>query len=90
MVENGNKIFIDQLDICNPSINQIITRLKKEIVLIDTLKEKLFQVEIQVSRKGDSFICLVYHKFLDSNWMEKAKILSKKVQSSVIGRSKNL
>tara|TARA_B100001013_G_scaffold91168_1_gene50753 strand:- start:797 stop:1867 length:1071 start_codon:yes stop_codon:yes gene_type:complete len=89
MVENGNKIFIDQLDICNPNINQIITHLKKEIILIDTLKEKLFQVEIQVSRKGDSFICLVYHKFLDTNWMEKAKILSKKIQSSIIGRSKN-
>ena len=88
MVENGDKIFIDQLDICNLSINQIIGYLKKQIILSDTLKEKLFQVEIQVSRKGDCFISLVYHKFLDSNWAEKAKILSKEIQSSIIGRSK--
>ena len=89
MVENGDKIFVDQLDICNPSINHIIGLLKKQIFLSDTLKEKLFQVEIQVSRKGDSLVSLIYHKFLDSNWIEKAKILSEKIQSSIIGRSKN-
>ena len=89
MVENDEKILIDQLDICNPSINQIIGHLKKQIVLSDILQEKLFQVEIQVSRKGECFISLIYHKLLDSNWIEKAQILSKKIQSSFIGRSKN-
>ena len=89
MVENGDKIYVDQLDICNPSINQIIGHLRKQIVLSDILQEKLFQVEIQVSRKGECFISLIYHKLLDSNWIEKAQILSKKIQSSFIGRSKN-
>ena len=89
MVENGEKIFVDYLDICNPSINQIIRHLKKQVVLSDIIKEKLFQVEIQVSRKGECFISLIYHKSLDSNWIEKAQILSEKLQSSIIGRSKN-
>ena len=89
MVENGEKIFVDQLNICNPRINQIMGHLKKQVVLSETLKELLFQVEIQVSRKGECFISLIYHKLLDSNWIEKAQILSKKIQSSVIGRSKN-
>ena len=89
MVENGERILVNHLDICNPSINQIILLLKKQVALINTLKEKLFQVEIQVSRKGESLILLIYHKFLDTNWIEKAHILSKKLQSSIIGRSKN-
>ena len=89
MIKNGEKIFINQLDICNPNINQIIGLLKKQIVLSNTLREKLFQVEIQVSRKSECFISLIYHKFLDPNWIEKAQILSKKIQSSLIGRSKN-
>ena len=84
MVENGDKIFIDQLDICNPNINQIIGHLKKQIVLSNTLQEKLFQVEIQVSRKGECFISLIYHKLLDSNWIEKAQILSKKIQRNIM------
>ena len=89
MIKNGEKIFIDNLDICDQNINKIIRLLKKEIVLSNYLKDKLFQVEIQVSRKGKSFVSLIYHKFLDSCWVENAEKLSKKIKSSIIGRSKN-
>ena len=89
MVKNGKQILIEQLDICDQSINKFIRHLKQQIFLSNVLKDKLFQVEMQVSRKGEGFISLIYQKFLDSNWIDEAKKLSKRIKTSVIGRSKN-
>ena len=88
MVKNNQNIYIDKLHICDEKINQIIKLLKENLINGTEIKKKLFQVEIQVSRNGEGMVTLIYHKSLDSNWIYEAKILSSKIEASVIGRSK--
>jgi len=88
MVENNKKIFIDNLEICDEKINNIINLLKKYVTDKESIKEKLFQAEIQVARNGEGMVSLIYHKSLDTNWIEDAQNLSSKIGVSIIGRSK--
>ncbi len=88
MVENNNKINVDELTICDAKINQLISQLKVKLLGSDEIKEKLFQTEIQVSRSGEGIVSLIYHKPLDANWIEKAKKLSSEIGASIVGRSR--
>ena len=88
MVKNNKKIFINNLEICDEKINNIINQLKKHISYKKSIKEKLFQAEIQVARNGEGMVTLIYHKSLDTNWIEDAQELSSKIGISIIGRSK--
>ena len=88
MVKNNKKILINNLEICDEKINNIINHLKKYVTDKESIKEKLFQVEIQVSRSGEGMVSLIYHKPLDSNWIDEAQNLSSKIGVSIIGRSR--
>ena len=88
MVEKGKKIKVEELTICDKKINHLIPQLKHKLLGSDELKEKLFQIEIQVSRKGEGIVSLIYHKPLDVNWIKQATKLSSEIGSSIIGRSK--
>ena len=88
MVKNNKKIFINTLEICDEKINNIINLLKKYVTDKESIKEKLFQAEIQVARNGEGMVSLIYHKSLDTNWIEDAQNLSSKIGVSIIGRSK--
>jgi tRNA (uracil-5-)-methyltransferase len=89
MVQNKTRFNVDKLDICHPKINTLMGMLKEELSFHKELYDYLFQVEFQVSRNEDSFITLIYHKVLDSEWHKEAQLLSKKILSSIIGRSRN-
>ena len=52
------------------------------------IKEKLFQIEIQVTRSGEGIVSLIYHKPLDVNWINKAQELSSEIGASIVGRSR--
>ena len=69
MVKNNKKIFINTLKICDEKINNIINLLKKYVTDKESIKEKLFQAEIQVARNGEGMVSLIYHKSLDTNWI---------------------
>ncbi|GIT60985.1 MAG: hypothetical protein Ct9H300mP20_08120 [Gammaproteobacteria bacterium] len=73
MVENNNKINVDELTICDAQINLLISKLKVKLLGSNEIKEKLFQTEIQVSRSGEGIVTLIYHKPLDANWIKKEK-----------------
>ena len=79
------------ISICPKVISSIATlmpKLLKEINESDILSKKLFGVEFLSSLNEDTLIVLLYHKRLDDEWIEKAKELSKKLQASIIGRSR--
>ena len=87
MVKDGVRFQVTELPICHPKINEL---MKKTIVHINqdiNFSKKLFQVEFQVSQKGESMITLIYHRYLDEDWEKKAITLSASMESSIIGRS---
>ena len=87
MVQEGKKVQITELPICHPKINEL---MKKIILYLNQdldFSNKLFQIEFQVSQQGESMISLIYHRYLEKEWEEKAKKLSSLVESSIIGRS---
>ena len=88
MVENNKKVNVDELIICDAKINQLISQLKIKLLGSEELKEELFQIEIQVSRSGEGFVSLIYHKPLDTNWIKKTKKLSSEIGISIVGRSR--
>jgi len=88
MVENNKKVNVDELIICDAKINQFISQLKIKLLDSEELKEKLFQIEIQVSRNGEGVVSLIYHKPLDTNWIKKTKKLSSEIGTSIVGRSR--
>ena len=89
MIRNSSKIPISQLSICDPKINILMARLIDLIRKKQILGHSLFQVEFMVNRENQSLITLVYHKKLDTCWIEMASKLSKNLQASIVGRSKN-
>ena len=87
MVKQGKKVQITELPICHPKINEL---MKKIILYLNQdldFSNKLFQIEFQVSQLGESMISLIYHRYLEREWEEKAIELSSLVGSSIIGRS---
>ena len=85
--KQGKKVQITELPICHPKINEL---MKKIILYLNQdldFSNKLFQIEFQVSQLGESMISLIYHRYLEREWEEKAIELSSLVGSSIIGRS---
>ncbi len=88
MTRNSSKIPISELSICDPKINILMDRLIDLIRKNQILSYSLFQVEFMVNRENQALITLVYHKKLDTSWIEMASNLSKNLHASIIGRSK--
>ena len=87
MVENGKKVEVHELPICHPKINNL---MKKTISYINEdvdFSNKLFQVEFQVTQKGESMISFIYHRYLNEQWEIKAELLQTFLSASIIGRS---
>ena len=89
MTENKNPVSIKDFHICHKKINELMQDLIKEIRSNILINEKLFQIEFQVNRQEDSFITLIYHRQLDYKWIKIASNLKAKINSSIIGRSRN-
>ena len=89
MTQDSSKIKISELSICDPKINTLMTKLIDLIRKNKILSYRLFQVEFMVNRDTQALITLVYHKRLDTSWIEVASELNKYLHTSIIGRSKN-
>ncbi|MFL2705895.1 MAG: hypothetical protein ACJ0GU_05895 [Gammaproteobacteria bacterium] len=88
MIKNGKKYYVKKLKICDIIINDVLQQIKDELNLNTLLREKIFQLNIQVSRSKQILVSMIYHKKLDSNWAEEAKKISKKLDISLVGRSR--
>lgn len=88
MINNGKKYYVEKLEICDIKINDVLQQIKEELNLNTLLRKKIFQLNIQVSRLKQILVSMIYHKQLDSNWIKEAKKISKKLNISIVGRSR--
>jgi len=79
------------IDECPKVISSIESRMKpllNIVALSKILKDRLFAIEFLASTSNECLVTMIYHKKLDKNWEEKAKELEKKIDISIIGRSR--
>jgi len=78
------------IDEC-PMVAESIASLMPPLIL--ALKEyqmdrKLFGADFLSASSGEILVSLLYHRRLDDEWREKAKILSEELEIHIIGRSR--
>ncbi len=89
-IDKKAPLEIDSCEIVNNSIYSLMPSLKREIEKNLILKEKLFAIEFLSSSTRDILITLIYHKKIDEMWQKEANILSKKLNTALIGRSRKI
>jgi tRNA (uracil-5-)-methyltransferase len=85
--EHKGVLIIDEC----PQVNEHIFTLMPKLILEISeanLGHKLFGADFLSSSDGDIVVSLLYHKQLNSEWEEKAKVIAQKLGVSLIGRSR--
>ncbi len=88
MIKDNERVEIDNYPICSESIQTSMEELLEIVNQEEVLYRKLFQIEFQSSRHKEVMVSLIYHKKLESDWIEKANLIKSNLKCSVIGRSK--
>lgn len=83
-----NILKIDSCQIVNSQISSIMPKLIKELEDCSELSNKIFSIEFLASNTNDLLVTLIYHRKLDEDWIESAKILQKNLNIKIIGRSR--
>ena len=88
MVEDKQKIYMDQSSIPHQSIQQLMPNLLSKINNSEVIKSKLFQINFRTS--GIKVLAtLIYHKPLQEEWVLAAKNIQDSIENLfIIGRSK--
>jgi tRNA (uracil-5-)-methyltransferase len=76
---------------CPKVIDAIERRMRPLLDAINsskTLKNRIFAVEFLATTTNESLITMIYHRRLDNLWEAEAKELEKKLDSSIMGRSR--
>ena len=82
------RITLRQFPTASKRINELMEPLLAAVAEDPLLSRKLFQVEFLTSRSGEALITLVYHKPLESDWLERARMLASRLDAGIIGRSR--
>ena len=88
MVKNGKKVLLDHFDLPVSAIQNIMKPLLEAINANPLINKKLFQINFRAVNQI-VLVTLIYHKQLDQNWLESARIIETKLDINVLGRSKN-
>ena len=83
-----NALEIEACQIVSKDIAILMPKLLDEITSDEELKFKLFACEFLNSSTNDMLVTLIYHKKLEDTWILKAKVLEKKLNIKIIGRSR--
>lgn len=86
--KNKSPVIISNFDIASESICSIMPNLLTEINANKLISRKLFQVEFLSTLSGEILTTLIYHKPLDASWLSEASMLEKRLDCSIIGRSR--
>jgi tRNA (uracil-5-)-methyltransferase len=81
-------VEIDSCEIVCQDIKELMPKLLDTLQKDEVLKFKLYAIEFLASTTKDILVTLIYHKKLDSDWMEKAKEIEDNLGISIIGRSR--
>ncbi|TDO97603.1 tRNA (uridine(54)-C5)-methyltransferase TrmA [Marinomonas balearica] len=82
-------IRVDQFPVASKLINDLMPALLDCIRDVPVLRHKLFQVDFLTTQTGESLISMLYHKPIDDEWEQAAKVLNTSFPAShFIGRSR--
>lgn len=70
------------------AINRLMPQLMELIRHNRELKQRLFQVDFLSTTTNEVLLTMAYHRQLDDNWQLQASLLAKKLQISIVGRSR--
>jgi len=88
MVEDDQKIYMDNSSIPHPCIQQLMPNLLSKINESDVLQKKLFQINFRTSG-SKVLVTLIYHKLLENDWIHASKDIQNSLGNlSITGRSK--
>ena len=83
-----NALEIDSCQIVSNKISQIMPKLLDIIKEDELLSFKIYACEFLTSTTNDLLVTLIYHKKLNEEWIEKAKVIEKELNIKIIGRSR--
>ncbi|QEP35498.1 tRNA (uridine(54)-C5)-methyltransferase TrmA [Malaciobacter pacificus] len=83
-----NVVEINECKIVSSHISDVMPKLLDKIQNDQTLSFKIFSIEFLGSTIDDLLVTMIYHRKLDSTWIEKAKELEKELNIKIIGRSR--
>lgn len=86
-IEGKGVVIIDECPQVNEYISELMSKLLDEIKKHD-IGFKLFGADFLSSSSGEIVVSLLYHKKLDEVWRDKATLISKELNISIIGRSR--
>ncbi len=73
-------------------INDLMVDVREAFLGNETLRRKLYQVDFLTTLSGEALVSLIYHKPLDSAWLDEAKKLkqglSERYSINLIGRAR--
>ncbi|MGA1933636.1 tRNA (uridine(54)-C5)-methyltransferase TrmA [Arcobacter sp. YIC-464] len=79
---------INSCQIVSPQIKELMPKLLEDLSSTQTLSFKIYAIEFLGSTTKDMLVTLIYHRKLDSQWEEEAKLLEEKYKIKIIGRSR--
>lgn len=93
--ENGEKYRVDQFPAASSLINQVMPLLIAEIKKIQTLRDKLFQIDYLSTLSGEILVSLIYHRQLDQNWVACANEMKQSfakigIELNIVGRARKM
>ncbi|MDK2091813.1 tRNA (uridine(54)-C5)-methyltransferase TrmA [Aliarcobacter butzleri] len=83
-----NILKINSCEMVSHHIKELMPKLIDELQNDLELSFKLFAVEFLGSSTKDMLVTLIYHKKLEESWIQKAKVIEKRLNIKIIGRSK--
>ena len=87
MMDNGKKVFLKTFNLPHQSIQNVMEPLLKKIQSNLLIEKKLFQINFRTAHDV-VLVTLIYHKELDNNWLENAKVIAANLNIHIVGRSR--
>lgn len=88
--ESNKPYVIEAFPAGSTTIVSLMPNLLKAINANAELKRRLFSVEFLTTQSGEALVTLIYHRPLQDNWQEQAKLLAKQLGCNIIGRSRKV
>lgn len=85
---NKNILQIDSCQIVSLQIAELLPKLLNKIESKHILSHKIFAIEFLSTSIEDILVTLIYHKKLEDDWLEEAKVLQNILNIKIIGRSR--
>ncbi|KAG7672760.1 hypothetical protein Ndes2526B_g08238 [Nannochloris sp. 'desiccata'] len=92
----SKRVRVDSFPVASELINELMPRVMEAVQGNIVLRKKLFQANFHTTLAGNSMVTLIYHRKLEDDWKEAAKVLREELSKlpgianppHIIGRSR--